>query len=147
MKLCSRCNEYKTLDSFSKNKTRNDGLSSYCKDCSNQYNKQYYNQLPDRKSYLVKKRNTARDNYRKFIYDYLSKHSCVDCGETNVLYLEFDHVKGDKSYNISAMDSFSVQRIQEEIDKCEIRCVKCHRLKTAIEFNWWILEYIKNQSK
>lgn len=69
---------------------------------------------------------------RKFLDDYLSKQSCVDCGNSNPIVLEFDHVRGVKKLNVSDMilRSYSLKTIQDEIDKCEIRCANCHRIKT-----------------
>tara|TARA_R110002012_G_scaffold11908_3_gene53318 strand:+ start:3025 stop:3381 length:357 start_codon:yes stop_codon:yes gene_type:complete len=57
---------------------------------------------------------------------------CVDCGELNPVLLEFDHVRGDKYRCISdmVMGSYSIETIQKEIDKCDVRCANCHRLIT-----------------
>jgi len=55
------------------------------------------------------------------------------------MVLEFDHVRGTKSGNISEMmrGGFSWKRVLEEIEKCEIRCANCHRRKTAVQFQWF----------
>ena len=42
MKLCRRCGETKPFELFSNNKTNNDGLQSWCKECVNEYTKDYY---------------------------------------------------------------------------------------------------------
>jgi hypothetical protein len=56
----------------------------------------------------------------------------VDCGETDPVVLEFDHVR-DKLKDIGYMVTvgFSWSAIQLEIEKCEVRCANCHRRKTA----------------
>ena len=56
---------------------------------------------------------------------------CVDCGENNHIVLDFDHIK-DKKYNISRMvhDGFSWKAILKEIQKCEVVCANCHRIRT-----------------
>lgn len=41
MKRCGRCNNSVSLQEFSKNKTRADGLSNWCKPCQRSYYKQY----------------------------------------------------------------------------------------------------------
>jgi hypothetical protein len=45
--------------------------------------------------------------------------------------LDFDHLR-DKKYNVSRMihDGFSWKAIQKEIEKCEVVCANCHRLRT-----------------
>ena len=41
MKTCSKCGEERPLDTFSKNKSKRDGLNSYCKPCMRSYKKVY----------------------------------------------------------------------------------------------------------
>ncbi len=69
---------------------------------------------------------------KEFVAEYLRTHHCVDCGESNPIVLDFDHVRGNKVYTISWLRKkpFSLKRIQEEIDKCEVRCSNCHRIVT-----------------
>ncbi len=88
---------------------------------------------------LGKIKSIARN--RRFLYEYLLIHSCVDCRETNPIVLEFDHDKSkEKEDNISNMmcNGVSLSKLQLELDKCEVRCANCHRIKTAREENWWI---------
>ena len=56
---------------------------------------------------------------------------CGDCGETDTLVLEFDHV-GSKSGVVSEMigAGTSVKRIRTEINECQVVCVNCHRRRT-----------------
>lgn len=72
---------------------------------------------------------------REFIQSYLINHPCVDCGENDPIVLEFDHIKGNKLFNLGAVSSggYGIIKIKEEIDKCEIRCANCHRRKTYRE--------------
>lgn len=83
-------------------------------------------------------KKNKRNINKKFILDYLKNNSCVACGESDVVVLEFDHIK-DKTYNISHMVG-SCKKIQDiilEIQKCQVLCSNCHRRKTAKEFNWY----------
>jgi hypothetical protein len=89
---------------------------------------------------LYKKQKEHREKNRAKAVEYLENHPCVDCGETNPVVLDFDHVKGQKSFNIGRAISGSHrswQKIMDEISKCEIRCANCHRKKTAIQFGWY----------
>jgi hypothetical protein len=69
---------------------------------------------------------------RQRLYAYLSEHPCVDCGETDVRVLEFDHVRDNKSANIAGLlnNAVSWSTIEKEIAKCDVRCANCHRIKT-----------------
>jgi hypothetical protein len=50
--------------------------------------------------------------------------------------LDFDHVRGVKVAAVSSLMSSTL--LAREMEKCEVRCGNCHRLKTARERNWWI---------
>lgn len=46
---------------------------------------------------------------------------------------DFDHVRGKKRKNVGAMvngHNFSVEKIIEEIAKCDVVCSNCHRERT-----------------
>ena len=72
-----------------------------------------------------------------YIKNYLSNNPCVDCGNNNIVVLEFDHVRGEKKYNVSDMcrGGYSLATIQKEIDKCDVRCANCHRQITHLRRN------------
>lgn len=76
----------------------------------------------------------TRERIRRFINSYLKDNPCIDCGETDTIVLEFDHVgkAGSKDFNISdaTRKGVSMQRLKDEIAKCEVRCANCHRKKT-----------------
>jgi hypothetical protein len=36
-------------------------------------------------------------------------------------------------------DHYSIARIKEEIEKCDVRCANCHTRRTAHQFGWWVL--------
>ena len=81
----------------------------------------------------TKKRNRKqRIKNRRYVAFIKELSECVDCGEGNPIVLEFDYVRGDKKMCVSDMrnQSYSIKTIQEEIDKCEIRCANCHRIVT-----------------
>ena len=75
---------------------------------------------------------------RNLVSDYLSENPCVDCGEADIIVLDFDH-KTDKIKNIAEMikNSCSINSMMNEIKKCEVRCVNCHRRKTARDLGNW----------
>jgi hypothetical protein len=71
---------------------------------------------------------------RIFVLEYLKSHPCVDCGEVNPVVLEFDHVRGEKHFNISKASTLNISlpRLQDEVAKCDVRCANCHRKKTYV---------------
>ena len=79
------------------------------------------------------KRNRSRRKWaREFVRRVKVLFDCVDCGESDPIVLEFDHVRGKKVKNIADMvnNSYSIETIKNEIRKCDVRCANCHRRKT-----------------
>jgi hypothetical protein len=77
-----------------------------------------------------------RGENREYVLNYLLSHPCVDCGQSNIIVLEFDHVRGKKRDTISALLEETLDIVKAEIDKTCVRCCNCHRIKTAKQFNW-----------
>lgn len=138
VKRCPNCETVRSTDDFYRNVRKSDGLQTCCKTCSRARRKAYWANGENKK----KTKDRARARHKELaeaIYQLLCEKHCVDCGEQNPVLLEFDHVKGQKTASISRMicHGFGIERIKEEIDKCVVRCVKCHRLKTAKDFGWY----------
>ena len=80
----------------------------------------------------------SRKKRRQFVYNDLSSKSCVDCGECDQVVLTYDHVRGTKVGNISAMiKNATIDEIKKEINKCEVRCFNCHMRRTALQQSWY----------
>ena len=81
------------------------------------------------------------------MFNYLLKHPCIDCGETDVLALEFDHVHSKKFDIGNALNNnVMIDLIKAEIKKCVIRCSSCHRIKTHKELNSWRYRLVMERS-
>lgn len=72
-----------------------------------------------------------KQEYKRKLAKIKEDSGCADCGEINPIVLDFDHLH-DKKYNISRMihDGFSWKAILKEIEKCEVVCANCHRIRT-----------------
>lgn len=146
MKYCPKCQIDKDLSEFRPNKTRKDGYQSYCIICDKEYQNEWY----IKNSSVVKNRSKItrdiiRKRNREYIINYLKNHPCVKCNETDIIVLEFDHLR-DKEFNISkGLDKYSIKKMQKEINKCQILCSNCHRRKTSKDFNWYkSLDHLPN---
>lgn len=129
MKKCVKCQKKKERLDFCTSKKARDGLQSWCKKCVNIARMKTYWQDP--KAQHLRSKELAKHRQYEMLC-YLSVHPCVDCGEDDLIVLEFDHVRGNKSGNVSelARKGCSSKKLQKEIAKCEIRCCNCHRRKT-----------------
>ena len=125
---CSKCGKTKALSSFQmsyRTERKRWSREGVCKACVSIRGKE-------------KNKNHNLD-VRKYVFDYLKKQPCVDCGETNVLALEFDHLHS-KKFDIGTALGGSAKlasRVKSEIKKCVVRCSTCHRIKTHMEINSW----------
>ena len=128
-KRCCTCGEIKPLDEFNRLSKAKDGRQPRCRQCHKDWhaaNKERHNAMIHARTRRLRLELATR------IVEYLRAHPCVDCGESNPLVLEFDHLR-DKIDNVSSL----VRRlsnwaaIEAEIEKCEVVCANCHRIRTA----------------
>lgn len=139
MKTCSKCNEEKNLEEFQKRAKNRDGYAGICKLCKRKYDNEHYKKHPERRSYIRDNIEARRKKTRAWIMQYLIQNSCVDCGESDIVVLEFDH-RGDKKADVSEMIRYhSLDMVKLEVAKCDVRCANCHRRKTAKDFGNWRL--------
>lgn len=137
-KQCTKCKINKLLNEYSYSDKSAGRFRTICKNCQAIIRKQNYNKNRKKeiKNSIITNKNRKNKN-RIFLYNYLLENPCP-CGENNPILLEFNHkdIK-EKTYTISQMVNRHLSKIKMEIEKCEILCVKCHRLKTAEQFNWY----------
>lgn len=122
----------------------------WCKQCSREYQAQRYRtDRPKMKRQIEIARRRRVAEKQIYRLRYLESHPCVDCGESDPVVLEFDHVRGRKRAEISALVSSSKSlsslraQLDAEIAKCEVRCANCHRRKTAKDFCAWHKELLE----
>lgn len=137
MKNCTLCQTQKDLSDFNKKASNKDGLQNVCRECNAKRSKQYYAENREKHLKVIRKRsNKVIANNQKYIVEYLQNHPCVDCQESDIIVLEFDHQR-DKNKNISTLvsEGYSLNTVKKEIEKCEVVCANCHRRRTAKELN------------
>lgn len=132
MKLCSNCNEQKQEEAFNKKEASKDGLQPHCRECSQTRSRKYYSDNREHHQKNVRV-NTERyvERNRRWVWGILLSSSCKDCGDSDPMILEFDHL-GDKVAGISSLIQLpsSLENLQKEINKCDIVCANCHRRRT-----------------
>jgi hypothetical protein len=145
VKTCTRCGETKPFDQFPPRRRGQPRLQSWCRACFAANNARYYREHEAaQKARLARNTAVRRGQNHLLAIAYLLQHPCVDCGEADIVVLQFDHF-ADKEANVSALigGAASWSRIEREIKKCEVRCANCHRLKTA---KAWSAPAIDDQS-
>ena len=138
-KTCSECKIPQLLSEFSYRSDKPHLLRSQCKQClRDRANRNNAESKEQRRLIQEAKREPAR----QYVYEYFQTHPCVDCGESNWMVLEFDHVHGDKLMNVSKMMAHSLDLIIAEIAKCESVCANCHKIRTYARAGSWRMRYV-----
>ena len=141
MKVCSRCNISKEATEFRKRSAVSHGLTAWCKQCFSEYDRERYKNSDKERQRKKRNQKLVIEKSRNYIWEYLSNNPCIQCGESDPVVLEFDHVdRNTKVNNVSELLKFSIEKVKKEIEKCQVLCANCHRRKTAKQFNTWKFE-------
>lgn len=64
---------------------------------------------------------------RRRVDAYKLERGCADCGYRKcAAALTFDHVRGEKRFQVAAKAGHGWERLLAEMEKCEVRCANCH---------------------
>src|SRR5690348_13250693 len=104
-KVCSYCRKEKDAEKDFSWEYKSRGIrATRCKACQSELSKQHYQQ--NKAAYNsrshIRKARTRNENQAK-LHAYLLTHSCIDCGQTDITLLEFDHVRGEKIDRVSQL--------------------------------------------
>lgn len=126
MRQCTKCEETKTINEFSKKKNSLDGYNRRCKTCTREASRDHY--LAN-KQYYIDKASVNRRKVNEWYQEYKGTLHCSRCPEDHVSTLEFHHPDpSKKDGNISEIVvKGSRKNLLSEIDKCEVLCSNCHR--------------------
>lgn len=107
------------------------------KEHQKEYAKNWYEKNKDR---IIKKsvsNNKKRMLINREYINNLKKRPCVDCGKNfHPAAMDFDHIGTDKHFNIARIlnASYGLKTIIKEIEKCELVCSNCHRVRSYNRF-------------
>jgi hypothetical protein len=131
LRRCSKCGQDLPEEHFNLHAA---GRQWWCRSCFRAYYEAGAEHHRSR-SNALKTRRVAEA--RAYVLEMLRERRCVDCGEADVVVLEFDHLS-DKQAHVATLVSRGVglARIEAEVARCEIVCVNCHRRRTAARAGW-----------
>jgi hypothetical protein len=99
------------------------------------YQRAYYEKNKEKvKRQAAESNRKRRWKHRQMVIEHLRANPCVDCGESDPVVLEFDHRDpAEKLFCIGGAlrQTWSWQKIEDEMAKCDVRCANCHRRRTA----------------
>lgn len=122
-RVCSKCGTWDELKRYPKftraGKTYYEGQ---CWSCKKKYHKKYV--WASQGGFVAAKKKVVEE-YKRV--------PCADCkGTFPAVCMDFDHVRGEKVEGIAKMvaQSWSMEKLSEEIAKCDLVCANCHRIRT-----------------
>lgn len=137
--ICKKCGPL-PVSEFYRHARR--GYQNLCKKCKAEYNRQHYKK--DRDKYIARAKSSNKEmrvRLTRLLLAYLMKHPCK-CGEDDPVLLDFHHKNpAEKAANVAALMTRRRPwaEILQEIKKCKVLCVRCHRYATAKQRGWYKL--------
>ncbi len=128
--ICSNCKEEKDISQFNKAKNTKTGYQSWCRICKNKKENEWYHSSEEhRKKRKIQTLERIRENKRKII-NYFGG-ACKDCKqEYHPSVYDLHHRNPEeKDNNFKSMLHWSWSKIEKEIEKCDLLCSNCHRIR------------------
>lgn len=114
-KMCRACRSEAQRRDSQKNRERR-----------SRYHKNWSEQNRERVSEYKK---AGYQKIREMIDSYKRDKPCTDCGQVfPPCVMDFDHVRGTKKFNVGLAKNLT--QLAQEIEKCELVCANCHRIRT-----------------
>ncbi len=140
---CTKCRKRTPLVGFATFKTKSGETRrrGICAECRSKRAIENFEALQAwRRQYNAGNRSVKRQKDRerraeaKEFVDKFKSRPCVDCKrEFPPVAMDLDHVRGAKVRNVSGLVSgaYRLELIAIELEKCEVVCACCHRVRTA----------------
>ena len=85
----------------------------------------------DNKERVLFNNSRSRKEIRQQLSEIKENTPCEDCKHFYPAFvMEFDHVRGDKKFDIGSGMASGIHIIMKEVAKCDIVCANCHRIRT-----------------
>lgn len=135
-KTCTKCKKDKPLSEYYKKSQTKDGLMHTCKSCDKDYRKttnRWGLWARENREHCEQLKAQHIASRQRLVEEIKADRECADCQNCfPPVCMDFDHVRGEKRLSISEMvrTGYSEKSILEEIDKCDLVCANCHRIRT-----------------
>lgn len=131
-KYCIGCEQTLSWSEFGPHKRNK--LQARCRNCTKKYQKEWHQRNKKRRLLQIKQ---YKDRKKQEMLDYvnlLKQKPCMDCGQCfPPIAMDFDHRNADeKDFCVSVLTCSytSLDKLSKEIEKCDLVCACCHRIRT-----------------
>jgi hypothetical protein len=132
-RICGRCQQLMPISNFAWRRKARGQRDNYCRACRAAYKKEHY--ATHRERYIAnagRRKQALIAERTAYLIEFFRERPCADCGETDALVLEFDHL-GHKNFNVSTgLRNNNWQAVLDEIATCDVVCANCHRRRTSL---------------
>ena len=132
MRRCAKCADTKEDDDFGWKNKRAGTKDAYCRPCRRQYNKGHYRA---QKGLYFNRNTRTLLKMRAFLREQKEGKPCQDCGGVfPPCVMDFDHLDPKQKVKSVAelVQSGSQKALLREIEKCDLVCANCHRIRTCV---------------
>lgn len=146
--ICTQCKKEKPIEEFAWRLMGEKRLRT-CKICHNKYVRGKYqaNKEANRARQAARTKELMEQNVP--IVNELKSSPCMDCGGSfPPVAMDFDHREAtSKKAQVSDMlrSGYSLLTILAEIDKCDLVCANCHRIRTHARLTDWEGARLQNE--
>ena len=87
----------------------------------------------ERNREVYREKNRRKRERMRVLLRQAKSRPCVDCGkEFPYFVMDFDHREGERKEKEVGLliASLSMRRLLDEIEKCDVVCANCHRIRT-----------------
>ncbi len=161
LKQCHGCGLSKPISEFQQTRRNKSGYRPRCTECKRRDGQKYArthrksNHRQYRKLYSgfqakEARRAAHRRERLKSALRVLKENPCLDCGDKLPYYcMDFDHLPGEmKKASIKDLSrSPRLRQVLNEVTKCELVCVNCHRLRTVRRYEAAGLPYFSPRKR
>ena len=104
MKKCDTCGDLKEEDDYAWRYKLRLIKWNTCMECQTAQRADWYQRNKEEHKCRAKEnKKIAIKTAKDYVWNYLSTHPCIDCGDSDPHVLEFDHVRGKKRKTLSQL--------------------------------------------
>jgi len=132
--ICNTCKNVFLVTELMKDAARSKGYRNKCRGCLREQSRIAYGERLSRPVREYRHDRRVRNILeKKEMLDALREVPCLDCGgRFPTCAMDFDHMRNKLFGIMGSYMSKTMEQLLDEVEKCEIVCSNCHRIRTKL---------------